>query len=81
MLGGYQICPLAAIRKAPQVITDGSQTPGSAAPGLPPNADYLWVCGLEHARGVEYRSASSGRPQHGRAIGRPLGVMATRTTP
>ena len=34
MLGGNQICPLAAIRKAPQFITDGSQTPGPAAPGL-----------------------------------------------
>ena len=39
MLGGNQICPLAAIRKAPEVITDGSQAPGPAAPGLPPNAD------------------------------------------
>lgn len=40
-VGSYQICPLAAMRKAPQVITDGSQTPGLAAPGLPLNAEYL----------------------------------------
>ena len=39
MLGGNQICPLAAIRKAPEVITDGSQAPGPAAPGLPSNAE------------------------------------------
>jgi len=40
MLGGYQICSLAAIRKAPQIITDGRQPPGLAAPDLLPNADY-----------------------------------------